>query len=84
METALSDCQLRLSTERFQQIISLLDGDTPGRRAGGGIAARLSRYRPVRIIELAADKQPDQISEHAIHERLTNKGGTNAGELLIF
>jgi DNA primase len=67
---ALYDRQHRLLTERFRQIILMLDGDEAGRRASGLIAARLSRHCPVGVIELAASTQPDQLSEQAIQEIL--------------
>lgn len=73
---ALYDRQRRLLTERFQQIILMLDGDEAGRRASDTIAVRLARHCPVRVIELADSTQPDQLSEQAIQEILAKKGGT--------
>jgi len=76
MGAALYDRQQGLLTERFRQIILMLDGDEAGRRASAAIAARLARHCPVRVIALAAGTQPDQLSEQAIQEILAKKGGT--------
>jgi DNA primase len=75
MGAALYDRQQGLLTERFRQIILMLDGDEAGRRASGIVAARLERSCAVRVIELAASTQPDQLSEQAIQEVLAKEGG---------
>lgn len=75
MGAALYDCQQRLLTEHFRQIILMLDGDEAGRRASSIIASRLERSCAVRVIELAASTQPDQLSEQAIQEVLVKEGG---------
>ena len=74
MGAALYDRQRWLLTERFRQIILMLDGDEPGRRGSAGIAARLARWCPVRVIELAATTQPDQLPEQTIREILAKEG----------
>jgi len=77
MGAALYERQQSLLTERFRQIILMLDGDSPGRRAIADIAPRLARYCQVRPIELEAGAQPDQLSEKSIREILINKKGEN-------
>jgi DNA primase len=75
MGAALYDRQRWLLTECFRQIILMLDGDEPGCRGSAMIAARLARWCPVRVIELAATTQPDQLPEQAIREILAKEGG---------
>jgi len=75
MGAALYDRQQGLLTERFRQIILMLDGDQAGSRASGIIAARLERCCAVRGIQLATSSQPDQLSEQAIQEVLVKEGG---------
>jgi DNA primase len=75
MGAALYDRQQELLTERFQQIILMLDGDHAGRRASAAIQVRLARHCPVLVIELAAGTQPDQLSEQDIQEILAKEGG---------
>jgi DNA primase len=75
MGAALYDRQRWLLTGHFRRIILMLDGDPPGRRASATIATRLAGYCPVRTIELAANTQPDQLSEQAIREILGKEGG---------
>jgi DNA primase len=75
MGSALYERQRRLLIERFRQIVLMLDGDQTGRRAGETIAARLAGWVAVRVIELAAAAQPDQLTESAIQEILAKKGG---------
>ena len=76
MGAALYARQRQLLTERFRQIILMLDGDEAGRRASASVAVRLAPHCQVRVIELAAGTQPDQLSEQAIQGILTRKGGT--------
>lgn len=75
MGAALYERQQRLLTEGFRQIILMLDGDRPGRLATAGIAVRLARCCRVRVIELATNMQPDQLSEQALREILAKEGG---------
>lgn len=75
MGAVLYDRQQSLLTERFRQIILMLDGDETGRRASAVIAARLERLVAVRVIELAASMQPDQLSAQTLQEILAKKGG---------
>jgi DNA primase len=76
MGAALYESQRWLLTERFRQIILMLDGDPPGHRASAAIAARLARHSAVRVVELASGAQPDQLSEQSIREILAKEGGT--------
>jgi len=65
----------RLLLHRFRHIVLMLDGDAPGRRAAAAVSARLSEDCSVHIVQLAENSQPDQLSEVALQELLTRKGG---------
>ena len=75
MGSALYEPQRRLLLRRFRQVVLMLDGDAPGRRAATIISARLSADCSVRLVQLAANTQPDQLSELALRELLEEKGG---------
>jgi DNA primase len=75
MGSALYEQQRRLLLQRFRQIVLMLDGDAPGRRAAAAVSARLSADCLVEIVQLAENSQPDQLSEHALQELLARKGG---------
>jgi len=75
MGSALYERQRWLLSQRFRKIVLMLDGDQAGRRASAAIAARLAGCFPVKVIELAAGLQPDQLSERAIQQILTKEGG---------
>ena len=75
MGAALYERQRWLLTDRFRQMILMLDGDQAGRRATAAIAAQLARRCAIRVIELAAGTQPDQLSEASIQEILAKEGG---------
>ncbi|MGO9262167.1 MAG: toprim domain-containing protein [Bryobacteraceae bacterium] len=64
----------RCSSQRFSKILLMLDGDPTGRRAKSEIAARLAVPCEARVIALAANRQPDQLSG-AIQEVLAREGG---------
>jgi DNA primase len=66
MGAVLSDRQRRLLTDRFRRLILMLDGDPTGRRASNTIVAQLARHCWVKVIELATNTQPDQLSAEAI------------------
>jgi DNA primase len=66
MGCELSAAQERLLTESFYEIVLMLDGDEPGRAGAGQIAARLARSAWVRVVDVPAGKQPDQLSAHEI------------------
>jgi len=75
MGSALYEHQRRLLVQRFRQIVLMLDGDAPGRRAAAVLSARLSADCSVRVVQLAENRQPDQLSEPALQELLEGKGG---------
>jgi DNA primase len=75
MGSALYEPQRRLLLERFRQVVVMLDGDAPGRRAAAIVSARLSADCSVRIVQLGENRQPDQLSERALRELLEEKGG---------
>ena len=77
MRAALYERQQELLAERFGQVVLMLDGGQTGRRASAASAARLARHCSVRIIELATDVQPDQLSAAIIQQLVTceQKGG---------
>lgn len=64
-----------LLSQRFPKILLMLDGDQAGRRASSEIAAQLNDLCRVRVIALAGNTQPDQLSAQAIQEILTREGG---------
>ena len=75
MGSALYKYQRRLLIQRFPQIVLMLDGDAPGRRAAAVASARLSGDCSVRTVPLAENGQPDQLSEQALQELPSWKGG---------
>lgn len=75
MGAVLYDRQRHLLIERFRRVILMLDGDEAGRRASHAIALQLARHCRVRVIELPANVQPDQLSAEAIREMLNQEGG---------
>jgi len=75
MGSALYEPQRRLLMQRFRQIVLMLDGDAPGRRAAAAVAERLSADCSVRIVQLAENTQPDQLSEAVLQELLAREGG---------
>ena len=75
MGSALYEPQRRLLTQRFQHIVLMLDGDAPGQRAAAVVAERLSSDCSVRVVRLAQNTQPDQLSEPVLQELLTREGG---------
>jgi DNA primase len=70
MGSALYEHQRRLLLQRFRQLVLMLDGDAPGRRAAAVASARLSADCSVRVVQLAENRQPDQLSEQALRELL--------------
>lgn len=60
----------RALTERFRQVVLMLDGDATGREASRIIADRLRRHCAVRVVGLPAHVQPDQLSAETIREIL--------------
>lgn len=70
MGAALYESQERALLERFRRVILMLDGDAAGWRATTEITARLRPHCAVQVIHLAAQAQPDQLSEDAIRHLL--------------
>jgi DNA primase len=75
MGSALYEAQRWLLMQRFRQIVLMLDGDAPGRRAAAVASERLSADCSVRIVRLAENTQPDQLSEPVLQELLAREGG---------
>jgi DNA primase len=75
MGSALYEPQRRLLMQHFRQVVLMLDGDAPGRRAAAVVAERLSADCSVRIVQLAENTQPDQLSESVLQELLAREGG---------
>jgi DNA primase len=75
MGSALYAPQRRLLLQRFRQVVLMLDGDAPGRRAAAVVSERLSADCSVRIVQLAENTQPDQLSEPVLQELLAREGG---------
>ena len=70
MGSALSDQQEKLLLENFTHIVIMLDGDQGGRSAATDIASRLMHKVFVRVVDVPADKQPDQLSSEELHQLL--------------
>lgn len=70
MGSTLYPTQQRLLLERFQRVILMLDGDAAGRRATVEIATRLRSHCSVQVTDLAAQRQPDQMSSDQIRHVL--------------
>jgi len=66
MGVALSGSQQKLLEDHFGSVALLLDGDEPGRAASSRIAEQLIRKVFVRIVDVPAGLQPDQLSANDI------------------
>jgi DNA primase len=66
MGCSLSQRQEALLQEHFREVVLLLDGDNPGRRAGAAIAQRLVSKVSTRLVEIPAGSQPDMLSADQI------------------
>jgi DNA primase len=75
MGSSLSEEQCRLLVGHFSHITLMLDGDVTGRRARSAIASILPAHRPLDIIELPDDAQPDQLTDQSLTRVLGQKGG---------
>jgi DNA primase len=60
----------RALTERFRQILLMLDGDATGQNASRSIARRLRRHCALKLVSLPANVQPDQLPAEAIRDIL--------------
>src|ERR1700733_11732463 len=81
MGSALYEQQRQLLLQRFRQIVLMLDGDAPGRRAALVVSARLSADCPVRIVQLPENRQPDQLSGQTLRA-LLDRGKEGQAETL--
>src|ERR1017187_9183698 len=70
MGCSLSEEQEKLLARHFRQVVLMLDGDEAGRRAAGDIAGRLARRAWVRVVDVPAGKQPDQLLTQEVRELL--------------
>ena len=75
MGSALYEPQRRLLMQHFREVVLMLDGDAPGRRAAAVVSQRLSADCSVRVVQLAENIQPDQLSEPVLQELLAREGG---------
>jgi len=66
MGVALSGSQQKLLEDHFGSVALLLDGDEAGRAASSRIAEQLIRKVFVRIVDVPAGLQPDQLSANDI------------------
>jgi DNA primase len=65
MGSSMSEAQERL-LQQFVHVILFFDGDEAGREGARAIAARLTQYTFVKVINLPDGKQPDQLSSDEI------------------
>ncbi len=70
MGVALYKASQRALTERFQQVVLMLDGDAAGQLASRTIADRLTSRCTVQLVRLPPNAQPDQLSEEQIRNVL--------------
>jgi DNA primase len=70
MGSSLSEAQERLVVANFTQVVLMLDGDEPGTRATAEISSRLAKSVFVRLVEVGAGRQPDQLSSEVIQKLL--------------
>jgi DNA primase len=52
--------------DHFQRVVLMLDGDKAGISAATAIAARLRRKLFVKVVDVPAGRQPDQMSTEEI------------------
>jgi DNA primase len=74
MGSALSEAQQKLLLDHFGELVLMMDGDETGRRASRRIAAQLGARIPVRLVEVPAGRQPDQLNAPEIRRLLENSG----------
>lgn len=72
MGAALYRTPAQLLSERFSDVVLMLDGDSTGKAAARTIAHRLRGKCFLRVVDLPADVQPDQLSSEMISEVLHN------------
>jgi DNA primase len=74
MGSALSATQQELLLAHFGELVLMMDGDKAGRRASQRIAAQLGNQIPLRVVEVPADRQPDQLNGTEIRRLLETDG----------
>jgi hypothetical protein len=57
----------------FRELVLMLDGDEPGRRASRMVAAQLRGRLPLRIAWAPEGRQPDQLSDPEIQRILDGR-----------
>ena len=66
MGSTLSARQEKLLEDHFQRVVLMLDGDKAGISAATTIAARVTRKLFVKVVDVPAGRQPDQMSTEEI------------------
>ena len=66
MGSTLSVRQEKLLEDHFQRVVLMLDGDKAGISAATTIAARLTRKLFVKVVDVPAGRQPDEMSTEEI------------------
>jgi DNA primase len=74
MGSALSATQQELLLGHFGELVLMMDGDETGRRASQRIAAQLGNRIPLRVVEVPAGRQPDQLNATEIRRLLETDG----------
>ena len=75
MGSALSERQRWLLVRGFRNVTLMLDGDWAGRQASLAISGEPAPHRPVRVVHLSDNAQPDQLSSRSLQEILAKEGG---------
>jgi DNA primase len=70
MGCSLSEDQEAQLVAHFRQVVIMLDGDEPGRKAAVEIADRLAHKVWVRVVDLPDGRQPDQLSTEELQALL--------------
>jgi len=70
MGCSLSENQEEQLVRHFRQVVIMLDGDEPGRRAATEIAGRLAHSLWVRVADVPDGRQPDQLSTEEVQQLL--------------
>jgi DNA primase len=70
MGSVLSGAQQKSLLDHFGELVLMMDGDETGRRAGRRIAAQLGDRIPLRVVEVPAGRQPDQLNVTEIRRLL--------------
>lgn len=70
MGATLYKTSARLLSERFSDVVLMLDADSTGRAAARTIENHLQRFCRVRVVDLPINVQPDQLSSETIRAAL--------------